>query len=161
MSAKLLKTLTASHLNALNATVQSLETQVAALKTVLKGVPNDDTEESEEVEESAPKKRGRPKKEKAVEEEEDEDFSDVEPTEEEDESDDGESEDDDFEEQEEKPAPKKSSKGPTLADVIKALQVYSTEHSRKDAMKKLGKFKVKSVHDLNPKHFGDLIESLE
>ncbi len=160
MAKKTLETnLLAAHINALEKTLAAVEVQIAAVKTVLKLTQGDasgavDDEEFEE-EEVKPKKTA---KKKAVEEEEDENAEDEENDDEEASDEDAES--DDEEAEEEKPAPKKG-KVSKKQLVIQALQAYSTKHSRAKALKVLGKFGVKSVHDLEPEHYADILEILE
>jgi hypothetical protein len=173
MSAKLLKNLTAAHLNALNSTVASLETQVAALKTVMKELGNSSSkaqvvEEEESEEDEAPKSKKKPAKKAKKEEIEDEDEEEFDESDDEEESSDEDdeeesSDEDDEEESEEDDEPKSkkgNSKGPTKGTVIKALQAYAAENTKAKALKMLAKFKVKSVHDLKPAQYADLIELL-
>lgn len=49
----------------------------------------------------------------------------------------------------------------TLSDVIKAFKNYVTENDRKGAAKILSRMGVKSVKDLKPKQFGDVMELLK
>jgi hypothetical protein len=64
--------------------------------------------------------------------------------------------------------PKKTAKGKTNGaakitqkDVIRACKAYSEEHSRKDALKILAKFKVKSVNELTPDQYGPVIKAMK
>lgn len=161
MSAKLLKNLTAAHLNALNATIGSLETQVASLKNTLKelggGKADDDSgdeeDESDEEEDEAPKKK-KPSKKKPVDEDESDDEEEKDEDAEEDESEE-ESEESD-EEDDDKPA--KANK----KMVIEALRAYATEHDKAAALKMLKKVGgVKSVHELDRSNYAKLIKALK
>lgn len=156
MSTKLLKTLTAAHLNALNASIGSLETQVTALKTTLKelgGGKSADAGEEEEEETPPAKKRG---KKAAVEEEESDDVEADEEESEEDESE--ESEEDESEDEEES---EEEEAGPTRRDCIQALKAYAAKHKKSAAMAKLKKLGVDSVYDLKPAKYPALLKSLK
>lgn len=49
----------------------------------------------------------------------------------------------------------------TLPEVIEKLKDYATTHTREKAAKVLAKFKVKSVRDLKPEQFAQVLEALE
>lgn len=77
----------------------------------------------------------------------------------------GEEVEEETEEDEDTPAPSKKKTGkakdPTVEDVIEAMQAYAEEHDRKAAIKKLAKYKVKSVHDLDEKNYPALLKDLK
>ena len=50
---------------------------------------------------------------------------------------------------------------PTFADVVAAFQSYSAKYSREEAGKILRKFKVKSVKDLKPEQYKDVLKAAE
>lgn len=158
MSTKLLKTLTAAHLNALNASIGSLETQVTALKTTLKelgGGKSADAGEEEEEETPPAKKRG--KKAAAAEEVEEEEADDVS----EDESEEDESEESEEDESEDEEESEEEEAGPTRRDCIQALKAYAGKHKKSAAMAKLKKLGVDSVYDLKPAKYPALLKSLK
>jgi Mg-chelatase subunit ChlI len=157
MSTKLLKTLTAAHLNALNASIGSLETQVTALKTTLKelgGGKSADAGEEEEEETPPAKKRGKKAAAEEVEEEESDDAS-------EDESEEDESEESEEDESEDEEESEEEEAGPTRRDCIQALKAYAAKHKKSAAMAKLKKLGVDSVYDLKPAKYPALLKSLK
>jgi Mg-chelatase subunit ChlI len=157
MSTKLLKTLTAAHLNALNASIGSLETQVTALKTTLKelgGGKGADAGEEEEEETPPAKKRGKKAAAEEVEEEESDDAS-------EDESEEDESEESEEDESEDEEESEEEEAGPTRRDCIQALKAYAAKHKKSAAMAKLKKLGVDSVYDLKPAKYPALLKSLK
>jgi hypothetical protein len=163
--------LLAAHMNALEKTLSAVEVQVASVKTLLKltgsgkaSKATEDEVEETEADEEPEEKPARKKRKKAEPEadEESEDESDDEESE--DESDDEESEDesDDEESEDESDDEESEDEGkPNKAAVIQALKDYSQKHNRAKALKVLGKFDVKSVHDLKPKQYGALIKALK
>lgn len=50
---------------------------------------------------------------------------------------------------------------PTLDEVIDSFKAYAAKHSREKAAKVLGKFKVKSVKDLDESVYSDVLEALK
>ncbi len=160
MSVKLLQDLTAAHLNAIVSSIHSLELQIAALKTVVKELPKTAAPVADAEEDEAPAKKTKapaPAPTVKAKAKVEEDFGDDEDTETETEEQDEEEQD-----EEEAPAPKAKPKttGLSKAAVITALQAYSAEHGRNKAMKVLGKFGVKSVHDLSQKQYSDILTVL-
>jgi hypothetical protein len=131
---KLLSELTAAHLNALNSTMGSVETQLAALKTVIAGLKSTPTDDVAPTAKASKKAKAA-----AADEVEDTDLGDDEI------SDDGADAEPEH----------------TKKDVIKALQDYAAENDRPAAMKVLKKFGVKSVHDLDVSKYGKIIAALE
>lgn len=111
--------------------------------------------------------RGRPKKEAKVDLGDDEPEADDEVAEDETEADDDdEAAEDEAEDEETKPEPVKTrkgvkaAKGPTLDEVIKAFQEYAAKHSRDKAGAILAKYKVKSVRNLPPEKFPEILKRL-
>lgn len=175
MSAKLSKDLLAAHMNALNKTLESVEIQVAAVKTVLKlakvGKTADADEEEEDQDEALPAKKTKKGKKAAQEEEDEDDDSDSDDDDSSDEEDSDSDEDagDDSEEDEEgdddedDDAPPAGKKGSAVKkpQVIKALQAFAKANDRKAALKLLKKVGVSSIHDLDPKKYPKLMELLD
>lgn len=162
---KLLKTLTAAHLNALNATIKSVEVQISALKVVVGGLPTGDKPETDEVEADEDEtttgkttiKRGKVTKVEPDEDEETETDEDEETEATTDEDEETETEDED---EDDETSSKREAK-PTLVQVKKALREFSKENDRPSALKILRKVGgVKTVDDLAPSKFSKVLKAL-
>lgn len=138
-----IKNLTLAHMSALTKTLEAIEVQITALKSVISKLDAED--EDEEVEEKPKKKAAKKKstkKKKPV--EEDEDLED-----------DEDEEDDSFEDDEDE------EESVTKQDVIKALQKYAKKHSKAKAVNVMKRVTKKaSIHDVDPSKYDALLAKL-
>lgn len=169
MSAKLLKTLVASHMNGIDRTLGALEVQVTSLKHVLKSIKGETDDAVEEDEdEPAPAKKGKKGKKVVDEDEEDETDEDEEESddegeedEDEEESDESEDEEDESDDEDEEESSGKSKGAIKKQTVVKALQAYAKATSRKKALAMLKKMGTGNVHQLDPSKYKKLLALLE
>lgn len=107
------------------------------------GLDDTDTDEDEDDEDEKPAKK---KKKAAVDMDDDEDEDE---------------ESDDDEDEDEKPAKKKKKGEDPRDSIIEKLQAYSEEHSRKEAIAILKKFKVKDPHQLKEADLPKILKLLK